>query len=74
VNIAKLRELLSRKKEVLRDVEACVRLVRTGFVERIEHRQDVLKIFRVLICIVERVEQGEVFGTQLFLKVVYPFG
>jgi hypothetical protein len=38
VNIAKLRELLSRKKEVLRDVEACVRLVRTGFVERIEHR------------------------------------
>ena len=39
-------------------------LVRTGFAELIEHRQDILKIFRVLVGVVQRVE---VFGTQLFL-------
>jgi hypothetical protein len=46
------------------ELDACfvVLLVRTGLVERTEHRQDVLKIFRVLIRVVQRLEQGEVFS------------
>jgi hypothetical protein len=37
-------------------------LARTGLVERIEHRKDVLKILRVLVRVIQRVEQGEIFG------------
>ena len=45
------------------ELDACfvVLLVRTGLVERTEHRQDVLKIFGVLVGIVQSVEQYEVF-------------
>ena len=50
-----------------RNLQVAFLLVRTGFAELIEHRQDILKIFRVLVGVVQRVEQGEVFGTQLFL-------
>ena len=47
-----------------RNLQVAFLLVRTGFAELIEHRQDILKIFRVLVGVVQRVE---VFGTQLFL-------
>jgi hypothetical protein len=47
-------------------------LVRTGFVELIEHRQDILNIFGVGVRIIKGIEQRMVWGTQLFLKVIDP--
>ena len=47
-------------------------LVRTGFVELIEHRQDILNIFGVGVCIIKGIEQRMVLGTQLFLQVIDP--
>jgi len=46
--------------------------MRTGPVETIEHRQDILDIFGIWVRIVKNIEERVVFGTQLFLQVIYP--
>ena len=46
--------------------------MRTGFVELIEHRQDILNIFGVGVRIIKGIEQRVVLGTQLFLQVIDP--
>ena len=48
--------------------------MRTGLVESIEHRQDILDIFGIWVRIVKNIEERVVFGTQLFLQVIYPLG
>jgi hypothetical protein len=46
--------------------------MRTGLVEAIEHRQDILNIFGIRVRIEKGIEQGVVFGAQLLLQVIYP--
>jgi hypothetical protein len=43
----------------------------TELVEAIEHRQDILSIFGIWVRIVKGIEQRVVFGTQLFLQIIY---
>src|SRR5260370_21893820 len=45
--------------------------MRTGLVEAVEHRQDILNIFGIWVRIVKGIEQRVVFGTQLFLQIIY---
>ena len=46
----------------------------TGLVQGIEHRQNILKVFRILVSIIEGVEQREVLGTQFILQIIYLLG
>ena len=46
-------------------------LMRTGLVETIEYRQDILDIFGIWVRIVKNIEERAVLGTQLFLQVIH---
>jgi hypothetical protein len=49
-------------------------LIRTGLVECIECRDDLLAVLGVKVDVSKGIDQREVFGAQLFLAFTYPLG
>jgi hypothetical protein len=48
--------------------------MRTGLVELIKHRGDLLNVFGILVHVPNNIDQRKIFGTQLFLPFFYPLG